>query len=152
MSAQHMPGRICDACEGFCLQPIGTRIDAGVDLSFRIGQRVRHQDYKGQRVTGTVQSIAIEDLALMATIALDRPIVIPAGEEYRAINIYTQHVPMHELRLFDDRDELLAELLAALEEARIGLLWYRHRNPDRSDDEAMARIDAAIAKATGRAA
>lgn len=47
------------------------------------------------------------------------------------------------------------ELLAALEEAREGLRWYQDRNPgqaDGSDDEAMARIDAAIAKATGTAA
>lgn len=43
-------------------------------------------------------------------------------------------------------------LLAALEEARTGLLWYRDRNPgqaDGSDDEAMERIDDAIFKATG---
>lgn len=43
------------------------------------------------------------------------------------------------------------ELLEALEEARTGLLWYRDRNPgqsDGSDDEAMERIVAAIAKAT----
>lgn len=46
------------------------------------------------------------------------------------------------------------ELLAALEEARDGLRWYQDRNPgqtDSSDDEAMARIAAAIARATGEA-
>jgi hypothetical protein len=45
------------------------------------------------------------------------------------------------------------DLLEALEEARTGLLWYQDRHPgsaDGSDDEAMARIDAAIAKANGR--
>lgn len=45
-----------------------------------------------------------------------------------------------------------AALLAALDEAREGLLWYQDRNPgqrDGSDDEAMARIDAAIAQAGG---
>jgi hypothetical protein len=43
------------------------------------------------------------------------------------------------------------ELLEALEEARNGLLWYQERFPDvsdGSDDEAIQRIDAAIAKAT----
>lgn len=43
------------------------------------------------------------------------------------------------------------ELLAALEEARDGLRWYQDSYPaatDGSDDEAMARIDAALAKAT----
>jgi hypothetical protein len=46
------------------------------------------------------------------------------------------------------------DLLAALEEARTGLQWYRDSFPeatDGSDDEAMTRIDAAIAKATGAA-
>lgn len=47
------------------------------------------------------------------------------------------------------------DLLAALEEARQGLAWYQETHPesvDGSDDEAMARIDAAIAKATRSAA
>ena len=47
------------------------------------------------------------------------------------------------------------DLLAALEEARNGLRWYQESYPtatDGSDDEAMARINAAIAKATGSAA
>lgn len=42
------------------------------------------------------------------------------------------------------------DLLEALEEARNGLLWYRDAYPaadSQADDEAMARIDAAIAKA-----
>jgi hypothetical protein len=46
------------------------------------------------------------------------------------------------------------DLLDALEEAREGLRWYQDAHPedtDGSDDEAMARIDAAIAKATGEA-
>lgn len=47
------------------------------------------------------------------------------------------------------------ELLAALEEARTGLAWYQETYPESangSDDEAMKRIDAAIAKAKGGAA
>jgi len=47
------------------------------------------------------------------------------------------------------------DLLAALEEARNCLLWYRDLHPESdsgADDEAMARIDAAIAKAGGSAA
>lgn len=44
-------------------------------------------------------------------------------------------------------------LLAALEEARTGLAWYQEAYPEEtngSDDEAMARIDAAIASAKGK--
>ncbi len=47
------------------------------------------------------------------------------------------------------------ELLAALEEARTGLTWYQDAYPEAangSDDEAMTRIDAAIANAKGGAA
>lgn len=46
------------------------------------------------------------------------------------------------------------DLVDALEHARAGLLWYQDRYPeatDSSDDEAMALIDAALAKATGSA-
>jgi hypothetical protein len=46
------------------------------------------------------------------------------------------------------------DLLEALKEARTGLVWYQMRHPesvDGSDDEAITRIDAAIAKAEGRA-
>lgn len=136
MSTQHTPG-------------------AGVEISLRIGQRVRHQDYQGQRVTGVVQGLSVEDRALMVDMILDAPIVIPAMGEYGPTKIFRQHVPAHELAPFDEREELIAELLAALEEARNGLRWYQERCPeavDGSDDEAAARIDAAIAKATGSAA
>lgn len=49
---------------------------------------------------------------------------------------------------------VVQDMLEALEEAREGLRWYQDAHPedtDGSDDEAMARIDAAIAKATGSA-
>lgn len=49
------------------------------------------------------------------------------------------------VKVRDQRDELLA----ALEEAKAGLLWYRAEFPDAEsecDFEAMERIDAAIAK------
>lgn len=45
-----------------------------------------------------------------------------------------------------------AELLEALQLAYNGLRWYQEQHPesaDGSDDEANARIEAAIAKATG---
>jgi len=125
MSAQHTP-------------------EAGIAISLRIGQRVRHRDdYKGQRVTGTVRSIAVEDRALMVLIALDQPIIIPASEGCREIQIHTQHVPAHEVTAFDDRDELIAEMLAALQ----GVV--------RVADRATVEFDAAraaIANATGSAA
>lgn len=89
--------------------------DAGVDLSFRIGQRVRHQDYKGKRVTGVVKSLSIDsDRGLMVSIALDAPIVIEVGES-RPIDIWNQTAPAHEFVPFDERDEVIAALLAALQ-------------------------------------
>ncbi|MBT2322563.1 hypothetical protein J7E62_09415 [Variovorax paradoxus] len=115
-------------------------VDAGIEMSIRIGQRVRHQDYKGQRVTGTVQGIAVEGRELMALIALDRPIIIPASEGCREIQIHTQRVPAHEVAPFDEREELIAEMLEALR----GVV----RVADRATDEFDA-ARAAIAKATG---
>lgn len=126
MSAQHTPWS-----------------QAGIALTLQIGQRVRHCDYKGQRVTGTVRGLMTEEQALMATIGLDQPIVIPAGHGCRQVDIYTQHVPAHELAAFDDRDELIAEMLAALK----GVVRVANRATDEFD---AAR--AAIAKATGAAA
>lgn len=51
----------------------------------------------------------------MVTIALDQPIVIPATADIREIQIYTQHVPAHEVAPFDALDELIAELRSACE-------------------------------------
>lgn len=90
------------------------RIDAGVDLSFRIGQRVRHQDYKGKRVTGVVRGLSIDsEQGLMVSIALDAPIVIETGVS-RPIDIWDQTAPAHEFAPFDDRDELIADMLGVL--------------------------------------
>lgn len=53
---------------------------------------------------------------------------------------------------FAKMQEQRDKLLAALQEARTGLLWYQDRNPgqtDGSDDEAMARIEGAITDAGG---
>lgn len=118
---------------------------AGIEMSLHIGQRVRHRDYKAQRVTGVVRVLAVEDRELMVDIVLDAPIVIPADGEFAASNIYRQYVPAHELAPFDDRDELLAELLAAckalLANAEAGL----------TNLGAMRAAQAAIAKAEGSA-
>lgn len=122
--------------------------NAGVEISIRIGQRVRHQDYKGQRVTGVVTGLAVEDRVLMVDIALDTPIVIPASSDYREINIYRQHVPAHELAPFDEREELIA-----------GMLGLLRRMEEQYDDNPTVGLSlfiddirAAIAKATGSAA
>lgn len=92
---------------------------AGIEISLRIGQRVRHShDYKGARVTGTVQNIGIEEGALKATILLDEPIVIaPSTPGEKAIYLYRQHVLAHELTPFDERDQLLRDLLVELRDA-----------------------------------
>jgi hypothetical protein len=155
MNAQHTPGRVCGECEGFCLQPVA-RVDAGVEVSLRIGQRVRHRDYRGKRVTGTVRGLCVDsDRALQADIVLDAPIVIEArSSEDREIEIWHQHVPAHELAPFDDRDDVISDLLAAA--AMAEALLARQRwivDGSSTDPEAIALIAlrAAIAKATGAA-
>lgn len=116
--------------------------NAGVELSIRIGQRVRHQDYQGQRVTGVVHGLSVEDRALMADIVLDTPIVIPASGDSHPIRIHRQYVPAHELAPFDEREELIAEMLAALQ----GVVAVADRATDEFD-----RARAVIAKAIGGA-
>lgn len=156
-AAQHTPGRVCDACEGFCLQAADRHVDAGVELSLRIGQRVRHQDHDGMRVTGRVRGLSVDfERVLQVDIVLDAPIVIPAlSADDREISIWHQHVPAHELTPFDDRDELVAELLSALREALDAVKTFH--GPDcwdiyEANAPEMKRWRAAIAKATGSAA
>lgn len=120
-------------------------ISAGVEISLRIGQRVRRSDYAGKRVTGVIRGLSVDsDQGLMATITLDAPIVIPAlGADDREVSIWNQHVSAHELSPFDERDELMAEMLAALQ--RAADLLAR----DGKHDSAWRQVRAAIAKATG---
>ena len=125
--------------------------DGGIEISLRIGQHVRHRDHLGQRVTGTVRGLSLDsDRVLQADIVLDAPIIIPAcSADDRPFSIWHQHVPAHELAPFDDRDELMAEVLAAL--AQIERL-SREAGGNLVDVRAalgdIAR--AAIAKATGQ--
>lgn len=129
---------------------------AGAAISLHIGQRVRHRDHNGQRVTGTVEMLGLNEGALMATIALDAPIVIPAIGEFGETRLHGQYVPAHELSPFDDRDELIAELLQALH----GLLdadWvdgdgYVRDISDCLMPELIDAARAAIARAAGVAA
>lgn len=122
---------------------------AGAVLSVHIGQHVRHRDYKGARVTGTVHGLLLDsEGVLTADIVLDAPIVIPPFEEFGETLIHRQHVPAHELSPFDARDELIAEML--------GLL---RRMEEQFDDNPTVGLSlfiddirAAIAKATGGAA
>jgi len=66
----------------------------GIQLNFYLGQRVI---YDG--MAGSLKSLSIEQDGIMCTVVLDDPIIIPPehGIE-REIKIYTQHVPIHELR------------------------------------------------------
>ena len=151
MSAPHTPGQTCDACEGHCLQR--APVDAGVELSLRIGQRVRHHDYKGQRVTGVVRGISVDrEGALQVDLALDAAIVIPAIGVYQEDRIWNQRIPAHELAAFDDRDELIADLL---ERAAIALQYLDSilsKNKGSADIVCAAdHLRIAIAKAAGSA-
>ncbi len=130
---------------------------AGVEISLRIGQHVRHHDYKGGRVTGLVSGLSLDsDRVLQADIVLDAPIIIPArNADDQEIRIWRQHVPVHELSPFDDRDELIAELLAALQAEHE---WQARDAAGELDPEwdyettVGTKRRAAIAKATGSAA
>lgn len=131
---------------------------AGIEISLRLGQRVRHSnDYKGQRVTGTVQSISLDGGVLVVVIALDQPIIIPARGDSREIRLHSQCVPAHEVAPFDEREELLQGLLAALQ-ALHGVFTHmaldeEHQRPTEAEYQAaMATAAALIAEATGSAA
>lgn len=135
MSAAHAPGP-----------------QAGIALALRIGQHVRHRDYNGKRVTGTVRGISVDDRGLQADIVLDAPIVIPArSADDREISIWHQHVPAHDLTPFDDRDELIAEMLAALRISERALSALSHPDCAADSDGPLYSARAAIAKATGAA-
>jgi hypothetical protein len=93
---------------------------AEMRVQLAIGQRVRHTDYKRQRVTGVVHGLSIEaERGLMVTVLLDEPIVIPpiAGiEGDRETLIYWQTAQAHEFAPFDERDEQIASLVESLKE------------------------------------
>jgi hypothetical protein len=115
----------------------------GCALNITIGQRVRHQEYKGRPVTGVVRSLCIEDGRLMAGIALDDPIIIPARtEDDREIHIHNQHVPALELTPFDRRDDLIEELRTALQ----AMLSYHDDAAKAPDQRLLDAGYAALAK------
>lgn len=117
----------------------------GISLNLSIGQRVRHHDYNGTRVTGVVRGISVSsERVLEADIVLDAPIVIPSrGEGDREISIWHQHVAAHELAAFDDRDEVIAELRAALQ----AMLDYHDDVAKAADQRLLDAGYAALAKA-----
>jgi hypothetical protein len=114
-------------------------------MQLTIGQRVRHHDCQGRRVTGVVRGIALSaDQVLEADIALDAPIVLPArGEGDREISIWRQHVSAHELTPFDARDELIAELRGALK----AMLDHHDDVPKAAEQRLLDAGYAAVAKA-----
>jgi len=115
----------------------------GISLNLTIGQHVRHRDYKGRRVTGTVKCLSIDtEGSLQAEIVLDAPIVIEAGEG-RPLDIWRQCVPVHELAPFDDRDEVIAELRGALH----AMLAYHDDVAKAADQRLLDAGYAALAKA-----
>lgn len=121
---------------------------AGVAIDLRIGQHVRHRDYKGKRVTGVVRALSIDtEQGLMVEIFLDAPIVIDHGGE-RPLDIYRQYAPAHEFQPFDERDELIAELSSSLQ----ALLQYHDDIPKAADQQLLDAGYAALAKVDGGAA
>lgn len=134
-AAQHTPGPV-----------------AGLEIALRIGQHVRHHDFHGKRVTGIVRALTYDsDNGLRADIALDEPIIIPARDsDDHELRIYTQYVPAHELAPFDEREEVLAQLLDAARAAE-AILGRQKWVEGSTDPEAVAlfKLRAAVAKATG---
>lgn len=134
-TAQHTPGPV-----------------AGLEIALRIGQHVRHHDFHGKRVTGIVRGLSVDgEDVLHADIALDEPIIIPVlGPDDHDLPIYRQHVPAHELAPFDEREELIAQLLDAARAAE-AVLGRQKWIEGSTDPEAVAlfNLRAAIAKATG---
>jgi hypothetical protein len=122
---------------------------ASLEITLRIGQRVRHHDFHGKRVTGIVRGLSVDgEDVLHADIALDDAIVIPpinSGDH--ELRIYRQHVPAHEVCPFDDRDELIGDML--------GLLRRMEEQYDDNPSVGLSLfiddIRRAIAKATGSA-
>lgn len=127
---------------------------ATLEISLRIGQRVRHQDFKGKRVTGIVRGFSVDtEDVLHADIALDEAIVIaPLDANDHEVRIYRQHVPAHELAPFDEREELIATLLDAARAAEV-VLGRQKWIEGSTDPEAVAlvKLRAAIAMASGSA-
>jgi hypothetical protein len=123
----------------------------GVEIALRIGQRVRHRDHLGRRITGVINSLQVEsEQGLTASVLLDEPIIIPArGEGDREVRINWQTCPVQEFAPFDDRDEQITEMLAALRNARAGLEIANERI---EFSGLLVEIDAAIARAIGSAA
>lgn len=122
----------------------------GVEVSLRIGQRVRHHLHKDKRVTGIVTTLTLDiERGLMANVDLDEPIIIPARfDGDREVHIHRQFAEVTEFAPFDDRDELIAEMLATLRNALAGLEFARGYV---ENDNLLAEIDAVIAKTTGAA-
>ena len=128
--------------------------DHGIDFSLRIGQRVKHHDYQGKRVTGVVRGLSVDDeRGLIVSCFLDEPIVIAAGHGFDATKIFWQNAQAHEFSPFDERDEVIAELLAVVQRCEQRLTaekWVTSGPRDAFAPEAVLLLDlrAAITKAT----
>lgn len=152
-AAKHTPGRQCDECEGPCLQSVERVRNASAVQSLHIGQHVRHHDHKGTRVTGVVCGLMLDEGGqLVADIVLDAPIIIPARGGFSETRIHRQHLPAHELAPFDDRDELISELLAVARKCEQRLAaqkWVTDGPREALGPEAVLLVDlrAVIAKA-----
>lgn len=127
---------------------------AGLEISLRIGQHVRHRDFHGKRVTGIVRGLSVDsEGVLQVDIAIDAPIIIPKlGPDDHDLPIYRQHVPAHELAPFDEREELIAQLLDAARaaEAVLGRQKWLEGSTD-PEAVALSKLRAAIATTTGGA-
>ena len=132
-------------------------MSAGANISLSIGQRVKHHDYKGKRVTGVVRTLTTHsEQGLMVDIILDEPIVIPPQMAVdHEIRIYNQYAPAHEFTPLDERDELVAELVVALtlqSKALERICLGGEAPSDVVDDALIATVNAAIANWQGGAA
>lgn len=106
------------------------------DCPLRVGQRVRHTDYQGKRITGVVHGLSVEhERGLMVDCVLDQPIILPATDQFEETKLHRQYAPAHEFAAFDERDELVAELTKELAHAT---RFFDQLTP--SDAERMRKV------------
>lgn len=105
----------------------------------RVGQRVRHTDYRGTPVTGVVYGITVDsERGLMVDCVLDTPLVLPATSSCPELTIHRQYAPVHEFADADEHAELIACLRACMAVLHL--------------DEALhKRVQQALAATTGSA-
>lgn len=112
-------------------------MSAGIDLRFRIGDRVMHES---AHWFGRLSGLSVDEGAVYATVDLAEPIVIPA-ESGAPIRIHKQSVPLHQLRR-GYMDEAVYELACSMAQELQELLDVgQAEHPERYEATALVLED-----------